>query len=76
VEVVERAATADLKRPPSPLPLPNLFGTAFGTAILASGDTDEKPPVIRSHSVLPILGIPHRCTCVTPSSCAIHCPTA
>ena len=58
VEVVERAATADLKRPPSPLPLPKLFGTAFATAILASGDTDEKPPVIRSHSVLPILGNP------------------
>jgi hypothetical protein len=41
------------KRPP----LPNLFGTVLGGAILASGDT-EKPPVIRSHSVLPNLGNP------------------
>jgi Zn-dependent protease with chaperone function/uncharacterized tellurite resistance protein B-like protein len=42
------------KRPP---PLPNLFGTVLGSVILASGDT-EKPPVIRSHSVLPNLGNP------------------
>ena len=41
------------KRPP----MPNLFGTVLGGAILASGDT-EKPPVIRSHSVLPNLGNP------------------
>jgi Zn-dependent protease with chaperone function len=56
-EVVERAAIADLKRPPSPFPLPNIFGTALGTAILASGDA-EKPPVIKPHSVLPNLGNP------------------
>ena len=42
-----------LKRPP----MPNLFGTMLGGAILASGDA-EKPPVIRSHSVLPSLGNP------------------
>jgi hypothetical protein len=41
------------KRPP----IPNIFGTVLGGAILASGDA-EKPPVIRSHSVLPNLGNP------------------
>jgi Zn-dependent protease with chaperone function len=42
---------------PKRQPLPNIFGTVLGGAILASGDT-EKPPVIRSHSVLPNLGNP------------------
>jgi Zn-dependent protease with chaperone function len=37
--------------------MPNLFGTVLGGAILASGD-EVKPPVIRSHSVLPNLGNP------------------
>jgi len=41
------------KRPP----MPNLFGTMLGGAILASGD-EGKPPVIRSHTVLPNLGNP------------------
>ena len=41
------------KRPP----MPNIFGTMLGGAILASGDA-EKPPVIRSHAVLPNLGNP------------------
>jgi Zn-dependent protease with chaperone function len=41
------------KRPP----MPNIFGSVVGGAILASGD-DGKPPVIRSHSVLPNLGNP------------------
>jgi Zn-dependent protease with chaperone function/uncharacterized tellurite resistance protein B-like protein len=41
------------KRPP----MPNIFGTVVGGAILASGD-EGKPPVIRSHSVLPNLGNP------------------
>ena len=41
------------KRPP----MTNIFGTVLGSAILASGD-EEKPPVIRSHSVLPNLGNP------------------
>ncbi len=42
---------------PKRQPLPNIFGTVLGGAILASGDV-EKPPVIRSHSVLPNLGNP------------------
>jgi len=42
---------------PKRQPLPNLFGTVLGGAILTSGD-EEKPPVIRSHSVLPSLGNP------------------
>ncbi|HVU08691.1 MAG TPA: M48 family metallopeptidase [Verrucomicrobiae bacterium] len=42
---------------PKRAPLPNLFGTVVGGAILASGDTD-KPPVIKSHSVLPNVGNP------------------
>ena len=37
--------------------MPNIFGTVLGGAILASGD-EGKPPVIRSHSVLPNLGNP------------------
>ena len=37
--------------------VPNLFGTVLGGAILASGGA-EKPPVIRSHSVLPNFGNP------------------
>ena len=41
------------KRPP----MPNIFGSVLGGAVLASGD-DGKPPVIRSHSVLPNLGNP------------------
>ncbi|MGP8019672.1 MAG: M48 family metallopeptidase, partial [Limisphaerales bacterium] len=42
---------------PKRQPMPNLFGTVLGGAILASGDA-ERPPVIRSHSVLPNLGNP------------------
>jgi Zn-dependent protease with chaperone function len=42
---------------PKRQPMPNLFGTVLGGAILASDDV-EKPPVIRSHSVLPNLGKP------------------
>jgi Zn-dependent protease with chaperone function len=38
-------------------PLPDLFGTVLGGAILASGD-GGKPPVIRSRAVLPALGNP------------------
>jgi Zn-dependent protease with chaperone function len=38
-------------------PMPNLFGTVLGGAILASGDA-QKPPVIKPHSVLPNLGNP------------------
>jgi Zn-dependent protease with chaperone function len=44
----------DAKRPP---PMPNILGGILGGAILASGD-DEKPPVIRSRSVIPNIGKP------------------
>jgi Zn-dependent protease with chaperone function len=37
--------------------MPNLFGTAVGGAILASGDSG-KPPIIRANTVLPNLGNP------------------
>jgi hypothetical protein len=37
--------------------MPNIFGSVLGGAILASGDPG-KPPIIRSHSVLPNLGNP------------------
>jgi Zn-dependent protease with chaperone function len=42
---------------PKRQPMPNLFGTVLGGAILTSGDA-ERPPVIRPHSVLPNLGNP------------------
>jgi Zn-dependent protease with chaperone function len=42
---------------PQRAPLPNLFSTIAGGAILASGD-DAKPPGIRARSVLPNLGNP------------------
>ena len=42
---------------PKRAPVPNLFGTMLGGAILASGG-DGKPPVIRPHTVLPNLGNP------------------
>lgn len=53
----------DRKRAPEEIskprrqPMPNLFGTVLGGAILASGDTG-RPPVIRPHAVLPVLGNP------------------
>jgi Zn-dependent protease with chaperone function len=37
-------------------PVPNIFGTVMGGAILAGGD--ERPPVIKPHVVLPNLGNP------------------
>ena len=46
----------EISKPKRP-PMPNIFGSVLGGAILASGD-DGKPPVIRSHSVLPNLGNP------------------
>jgi Zn-dependent protease with chaperone function/uncharacterized tellurite resistance protein B-like protein len=46
----------EISKPKRP-PMPNIFGTVVGGAILASGD-EGKPPVIRSHSVLPNLGNP------------------
>ncbi len=50
---ISQRAISDSRRSP----VPNIFGTVLGGAILASGDA-EKPPVIRSHSVLPNLGNP------------------
>lgn len=47
---------AEMARP-GRAPVPNLFGTVLGGAILASGNA-EKPPVIRPHAVLPNLGNP------------------
>ncbi|HXC36192.1 MAG TPA: M48 family metallopeptidase [Candidatus Acidoferrales bacterium] len=41
---------------PSRAPMPNIFGTMMGGAILAGGD--ERPPVIKPHTVLPNLGNP------------------
>jgi hypothetical protein len=38
-------------------PRPNIFNTAVGGAILATGGMDQ-PPVIRPHAVLPTLGNP------------------
>jgi len=43
---------------PKRAPLPNLFGTVVDGAILASGDDDERPPVIKSRHVLPNIGNP------------------
>ncbi|HEX7618255.1 MAG TPA: M48 family metalloprotease [Verrucomicrobiae bacterium] len=42
---------------PKRQPMPNIFGSVLGGAILAS-DEAERPPVIRTHSVLPNLGNP------------------
>jgi Zn-dependent protease with chaperone function len=49
--------SADKTSKPRRAPLPNLFGTVVGGAILASGD-DDKPPVIKSRHVLPNIGNP------------------
>jgi len=50
--------SADKTSKPKRASLPNLFGTVVGGAILASGDDDEKPPVIKSRHVLPNIGNP------------------
>jgi Zn-dependent protease with chaperone function len=42
---------------PKRAPMPNIFGTVVGGAILASGGMDE-PPAIRSRSVMPNIGNP------------------
>jgi Zn-dependent protease with chaperone function len=49
-------STEEISRPKRQS-MPGLFGTVVGSAVLASGDI-IKPPVIRSHSVLPNLGNP------------------
>jgi Zn-dependent protease with chaperone function len=46
----------EISKPKRP-PMQNIFGSVLGGAILASGEAG-KPPVIRSHSVLPNLGKP------------------
>ncbi len=55
VEIVKRAAMAELAH--TPKPMPDFFKTVLGGAIIASGST-ATPPVIRSRSVLPNLGNP------------------
>jgi uncharacterized tellurite resistance protein B-like protein len=55
MEVVKRAALAELERQPKPLP--DIFKTVLGGAVIASGSTST-PPVIRSRSVMPNLGNP------------------
>jgi Zn-dependent protease with chaperone function len=48
----------EISKPKRSQPMPNLFGTVVGGAILASSDDDEKPPVIKSRHVLPNIGNP------------------
>src|ERR1017187_4673647 len=55
MEGVKRAALAELERQPKPLP--DIFKTVLGGAVIASGSTST-PPVIRSRSVMPNLGNP------------------
>ena len=58
VEVVKRAAISELEHRPRPMPdMPDFFKTVLGGAVIAGGSA-EKPPVIRSHTVLPNLGNP------------------
>ena len=55
IEVVKRAAISELEH--TPKLMPDLFKTVLGGAIIVGGSA-EKPPVIRSHTVLPNLGNP------------------
>jgi Zn-dependent protease with chaperone function len=55
VEVVKRAAMAELEH--APKALPDFFKTVLGGAVIASGGT-AAPPVIRSRSVMPNVGNP------------------
>ena len=55
IEVVKRAAISELEH--TPKLMPDLFKTVLGGAIIV-GSSAEKPPVIRSHTVLPNLGNP------------------
>jgi hypothetical protein len=58
IEVVKRAAISELEHRPKPMPdMPDFFKTVLGGAIIAGGSA-EKPPVIRSRSVMPNLGNP------------------
>ncbi len=45
----------EITQRPRRAPMPNLFGTVVGGAILAGGD---EPPIIKPHAVLPNLGNP------------------
>jgi Peptidase family M48 len=58
VEVVKRAAISELEHP-APSPFQSIFGMPGGVAgaVIAAGSV-EKPPVIKSHMVLPNLGNP------------------
>jgi Zn-dependent protease with chaperone function len=58
IEVVKRAAISELEHRPKPLPdMPDFFKTVLGGAIIAGGSA-EKPPVIKTRSVMPNLGKP------------------
>jgi Zn-dependent protease with chaperone function len=58
IEVVKRAAIAELER--GPRPMPDIFGAVLGGVIVASGSggTETPPRVIRPRTVLPNLGNP------------------
>jgi Zn-dependent protease with chaperone function len=57
MEVVKRAAIAELKH--APKPMPDIFQTILGGAVIASGSSSSPPPqVIRSRSVMPNFGNP------------------
>ena len=53
----DRDESTEESSKPKRAPLPNLFGTVVGGAILASDDAG-KPPVIKSRHVLPSIGNP------------------
>jgi len=58
IEVVRRAALSELERKSKPAPGgQDIFRTILGGAVIA-GSSTEKPPVIKSRSVLPNLGNP------------------
>jgi Zn-dependent protease with chaperone function len=73
IEVVKRAAISELEH--ASKPMPNIFKTVLGGAIIASGSTPP-PPVIRSHSVLLNLGNPTPLHLQYAENCAIRCPKA
>jgi len=58
VDLVKRAALAELAHPPKPMP--DIFQTILGGAVIDSGSASSSPPppVIRSRNVLPNLGNP------------------
>jgi Zn-dependent protease with chaperone function len=56
VEVVKRAALAELER--GPKPMPDIFTAVLGGAVIASGGGSPPPRKIRPNAVLPNLGNP------------------